>query len=213
MRIVMLGPPGSGKGTRAQIISEMCDIPIISTGDILREAAEKENERGRKIRKILDRGNLVPSEIVNELVKESLESRNTEKGYILDGYPRNEDQARALEKTLEQRNEELNYVLYVDIEDETIIERLSQRRTCPKCGAVYHLEFNPPEDDLICDICGYELVQRRDDKPEVIWNRLKVYREETEPLLDMYRKKGLVEKIPGDVDLEELPCIIKDILG
>ena len=213
MRIVMLGPPGSGKGTRAQIISEMYDIPIISTGDILREAAEKENERGRKIRKILDRGNLVPSEIVNELVKESLESRNTEKGYILDGYPRNEDQARALEKTLEQRNEELNYVLYVDIEDETIIERLSKRRTCPKCGAVYHLEFNPPEDDLICDICGYELVQRRDDKPEVIWNRLKVYREETEPLLYMYRKKGLVEKIPGDVDLEELPCIIKDILG
>ena len=213
MRIVMLGPPGSGKGTRAQIISEMYDIPIISTGDILREAAEKENERGRKIRKILDRGNLVPSEIVNELVKESLESRNTEKGYILDGYPRNEDQARALEKTLEQRNEELNYVLYVDIEDETIIERLSKRRTCPKCGAVYHLEFNPPEDDLICDICGYELVQRRDDKPEVIWNRLKVYREETEPLLDMYRKKGIVEKIPGDVDLEEIPCIIKDILG
>ena len=141
MRIVMLGPPGSGKGTRAQIISEMYDIPIISTGDILREAAEKENERGRKIRKILDRGNLVPSEIVNELVKESLESRNSEKGYILDGYPRNEDQARALEKTLEQRNEELNYVLYVDIEDETIIERLSKRRTCPKCGAVYHLEF------------------------------------------------------------------------
>jgi adenylate kinase len=213
MRIVMLGPPGSGKGTRAQIISERYDIPIISTGDILREAAEKETERGRKIRKILDRGNLVPSEIVNELVKESLESRNTEKGYILDGYPRNKDQARALEKTLEQRNDKLNYVLYVDIEDETIIERLSQRRTCPKCGAVYHLEFNPPEDDLICDICGHELVQRRDDKPEVIRNRLKVYREETEPLLDMYRKKGLVEKIPGDVDLEELPCIIKEILG
>ena len=213
MRIVMLGPPGSGKGTRAHLISEMYDIPIISTGDILRETAENNNERGKKIRKILDRGKLVPSEIVNELVKEKLHELDTENGYILDGYPRNEEQFEALKKTLDERKEELNYVLYVDIDDKILIERLSKRRTCPECGAVYHLKFNPPEEDLICDQCGTKLIQRRDDKPKVIKKRLEVYRKETQPLLEKYQEKGLVKKIPGNVDLEALPCIIRGILG
>lgn len=213
MRVIMLGPPGSGKGTRAHIISEMYNIPVISTGDILRDAAGKETERGKKIRCILDQGELVPSRIVNELVKESLERHETENGYILDGYPRNKEQAKALKRTLEERGEQLDYVLYVDTDDDTIIERLSKRRTCPKCGAVYHLEYNPPEENMLCDECGTKLIQRRDDKPSVISKRLKVYREETEPLLKMYRQKDLVEKIPGDVKLEKLPSIIKETLG
>jgi adenylate kinase len=213
MRIVMLGPPGSGKGTWAQVISEMYDIPVISTGDILRKAARKKTERGITIRSILDKGELVPSEIVNELVKKSLERHEIEKGYILDGYPRNKEQAKALERTLEEREEQLDYVLYVDTDDEIIIERLSMRRICPNCGAVFHLEYDPPKEDMICDECESRLIQRKDDKPTVLSKRLKVYRELTEPLLDMYRKKDLVKKVPGDVDLQKLPCIIKAILG
>jgi adenylate kinase len=126
--------------------------------------------------------------------------------------PRNEEQAKALKKILEEREEELNYVLYVDIDDKILIERLSKRRTCPECGAVYHLEFNPPKEDLICDQCGTKLIQRRDDKPKVIKKRLEVYREETQPLLEKYKEKGLTKKIPGNVDLEKLPCIIRTIL-
>lgn len=213
MRIVLLGPPGSGKGTRARIISELYEVLVISTGDILREAANKSNERGEKIREFLDKGNLVPSEIVNDLVKERLESSDTEKGYVLDGYPRNEEQAKALGSILEERGEKLDHVLYVDIDDEAIIERLSKRRSCPRCGAVYHLRYNPPRKDMLCDECGAALIQRGDDEAEVIKNRLKVYREKTEPLLKRYKKRCLVRKISGDVDIDQLPQIIKKTLS
>jgi adenylate kinase len=155
----------------------------------------------------------VPSSFVNKLIEERLDKSDTQKGYVLDGYPRNEEQAESLDKILHKRGEKLNYILYVDIEDEIIIERLSKRRTCPKCGLVYHLKYNPPKNCLICDICSSVLIQRSDDKREVLKKRLEVYKEKTKPLLKRYREIGLVVKIPGNVEINKLPKILKKILG
>jgi adenylate kinase len=153
MIIVLLGPPGSGKGTNAQIIAELFCIPVITTGDLIRETAEEENELRGKIKEILDKGNLVPNAIVNNLVIERISKPDTEDGYILDGYPRNEEQAEALDKILDKRMEKLDFVLFIKIDDEIIFNRLSKRRTCPECGAIFHLKNNPPKENNICNEC------------------------------------------------------------
>jgi adenylate kinase len=209
----MLGPPGSGKGTQAQILSELYIVPVITTGDMLRDAVERGTRYGTMAEKYMERGDLVPDDIVNKIVADRLKRRDLKGGFILDGYPRSTPQADALDEILEDRNEKLDYVIHVVLDDESIIERLSKRRICPKCGTVYHLKSNPTKKPGVCDECGSELIQRSDDTPEVIRNRLKVYREKTEPLLERYRTRGLVVDVPGDVDLKKLPQIFRELLG
>jgi len=209
----MLGPPGSGKGTQAHIISELYGVPVVTTGDMLRDAAARGTGEGLTAKKYMDRGELVPDEIVNAVVRERLSRPDVERGFILDGFPRSKAQAEALDRILEERRLRLDHVVHVTLGDEEIVGRLSKRRSCPRCGAVYHLESKPPRRSLICDECGARLVQRDDDRPEVIRHRLEVYREKTRPLLDRYAGMGLIREVPGDTPLEDLPRTLKSYLG
>ena len=213
MRVVLLGPPGSGKGTCAMIIGEIYGVPVITTGDMLRDAVARATPLGVTAKKYMDRGELVPDDLVNHLVAERLKEPDTVKGFILDGYPRSPKQAEALEKILEQSGKRLDHVLHINLEDDVIIDRLSKRRSCPRCRAIYHLENKPPKTKGKCDVCSTSLVQRNDDKPEVIKRRLEVYREKTRPLLDFYEKRGAIKTIRGDLNLKELPNVLRRVLG
>jgi adenylate kinase len=213
LRVVMLGPPGSGKGTQAHIISELYGVPVVTTGDMLRDAAARGTGEGLTAKGYMDRGELVPDEIVNAVVRERLSRPDVEKGFILDGFPRSASQAEALDRILEERRLRLDHVVYVTLGDEEIVARLSRRRSCPSCGAVYHLESKPPKRRDVCDMCRTRLVQRDDDRPEVIRHRLEVYREKTQPLLDRYARMGIICEVPGDTPLEDLPGLLKSILG
>ena len=209
----MLGPPGSGKGTQAHIISELYDAPVITTGDMLREAVADGTEYGRIAEGYMSRGELVPDEIVNGVVGERLGKSDLGNGFILDGFPRSTPQAEFLDSFLEEHGLKLDYVIHVTLDDEAIVERLSNRRSCPSCGEVYHLISKPPKKEGICDKCGSELVLRDDDKPSVIRNRLEVYREKTQPLLDRYSDKGLIREVPGDHPIDRLPELLRKLLG
>lgn len=213
MRVVLLGPPGSGKGTCAKIIGELYGVPVITTGDMLRAMVARATPLGRTAKRYMDRGELVPDDLVNALVAERLAEPDAANGFILDGYPRSPKQAEALEKHLQKTGKRLDHVLHVQLEDEVIIDRLSKRRSCPKCGAIYHLENKPPRTNVTCDTCATTLVQRDDDKPEVIRRRLEVYREKTQPLLDFYEKKGKIKTIRGDLPLDELPAALRRVLN
>ena len=213
MRIIMLGPPGSGKGTQAQILSELYCVPVITTGDMLRDSVDMGTRYGKLAKDYMERGDLVPDGIVNRIVGDRLKRNDLSEGFILDGYPRSIPQADALDKILDENNQELDYVIHVVLDDESIIDRLSKRRVCPNCGAVYHLESNPPKIPDVCDECGSKLIRRIDDSPDVIRKRLKVYREKTKPLLERYEERGIVVDVPGDVDLSKLPQMLKELLG
>jgi adenylate kinase len=213
MRVVLLGPPGSGKGTCAKIIGELYGVPVITTGDMLRAAVEKAMQLGVTAKGYMDRGELVPDDLVNDLVAERLRQPDAAGGFILDGYPRSPKQAEALDKILKATGNKLDHVLHVTLEDQTIVDRLSKRRSCPKCGAIFHLENKPPRAHDKCDVCTTTLVQRGDDKPEVIRRRLEVYRDKTQPLLDFYEKKGKIKTVRGDLDLKELPATLRRVLG
>lgn len=213
MRVVILGPPGAGKGTCAKIIGEIYGIPVITTGDMLRAAVARLTSLGLTAKSYMDRGELVPDDLVNDMVTERLKEPDAEGGFILDGYPRSPRQAEALERILKASGKKLNHVLHIKLEDETIIDRLSKRRSCPRCGAIFHLDNKPPKTKGKCDACNTELVQRDDDKPEVIRRRLEVYREKTQPLLDFYEKKGLIKVIRGDTNLMDLPATLKRVLN
>lgn len=213
VRVVLMGPPGSGKGTCAHIISELYGYPVFTTGDMLREAVANDTESGRIARGYMERGDLVPDDIVNAIVRERFNKPDVRRGFILDGFPRSLPQAEALDEILEEQEVSLDAVLYVYLEDENIVGRLSLRRSCPECGAVYHLKTNPPKKDGVCDQCGASLVQRDDDMPNVIQNRLEVYREKTKPLLDRYEAGGKVKRLRGDIDLDELPGVLRELLG
>ena len=213
MRMVLMGPPGSGKGTRAHIISDLYDIPVVTTGDMLREAVRDETEYGKIAGKYMSKGDLVPDKIVNGIVRERMMKPDVEYGFILDGFPRSPTQADALDQILDDLGIELTHVLFVVLSDEVIIQRLSKRRSCPKCGAVYHLESAPPKREGICDVCGKVLIQRDDDKEDVIKHRLEVYRAQTEPLLERYRSRGLIVETSGEVEMNELPAHLKELLG
>jgi len=213
LRVVILGPPGAGKGTCAKIIGEIYGIPVITTGDMLRAAVARMTPMGLTAKGYMDRGELVPDDLVNDMVTERLKDPDAKGGFILDGYPRSPRQAEALEKILKTSGKKLNHVLHIELEDDTIINRLSRRRSCPKCGAIFHLDNKPPKAKGKCDACNTELVQRDDDKPEVIRRRLEVYREKTQPLLDFYEKKGLIKVIRGDINLMDLPATLKRVLN
>jgi adenylate kinase len=213
VRVVLLGPPGSGKGTCAKIIGNIYGVPVITTGDMLRAAVSKATPLGVTAKGYMDRGELVPDDLVNELVAERLREPDAAAGFILDGYPRSAKQAEALDKILNTTGKKLDSVLHVTLEDKVIIDRLSNRRSCPKCGAIYHLESNPPNTKGKCDKCNSGLIQRDDDKPIVIRRRLEVYRETTQPLLDFYEKKHEIKTLRGDIDLKKLPAELKRVLG
>jgi adenylate kinase len=211
MRIVVLGPPGSGKSTRAKIIGELYGLPVITSSDLLRNLADKNTDRGRLVQSFMRKGELVPDEIVNGVVKERMQKPDTEDGFVLDGYPRNMAQAEALSSFLEEEGKELDYVLHVEVDNKKLVDRLSKRRVCPNCGAVYNLDYNPPEEPGICDKCGSKLIQRSDDKPEIIRRRLEDYMKRVQPLLMKYKEKGKLKHVSGDIDIEKLPEVLDNL--
>ena len=208
MNIIMLGPPGAGKGTQAKMLVEKLGIPQISTGDMLRAAVKEGTPMGLKAKEYMDGGKLVPDEVVIGIVKDRLAADDCAKGFILDGFPRTIPQAEALDKVLAEMGKKIEYVVNVAVPESELLTRLTGRRTCKKCGAMYHVKFNPPKQDGVCDKCGGELYQRDDDKEETILNRLKVYNDQTAPLIEYYKKQGVLVDIDGSKDIGE---IFKDI--
>ncbi len=208
MNIIMLGAPGAGKGTQAAVLSEHFGIPTISTGNMIREALKNGTEMGNKAKSFMDEGKLVPDEVVIGIVKERLSEDDCKKGFILDGFPRTIPQAEALDNM----GVEIQYVINMDISDERIIKRMSGRRVCEDCGRPYHLENLKPKNDGVCDDCNGTLVQRKDDHPDTVLARLKVYHEETEPLVDYYKKQGKLLNIPGSDTIEHSTKAILDII-
>ena len=204
MNVILLGPPGSGKGTQAQKIGEQYHIPQISTGDILRAAVKEQTPLGVEAQGYMDQGQLVPDEVVVGIVRERLIASDCNGGFILDGFPRTLPQAEALDVTLQEMKREIDHVISVDVNNEELLKRLTGRRTCRTCGTMYHLMFNPPKKDGICDQCGGELYQRDDDQEATIRARLQVYEEQTAPLIAYYREKGLLRAIDGMGAIEKI---------
>ncbi|MGQ9587398.1 MAG: adenylate kinase [Thermoplasmata archaeon] len=192
MKLVIFGPPMAGKGTQAQKLSQKYGIPQVSTGDLLRKAVADKTPLGLKVKSYLDQGKLGPDRLVVQIIKERIAKPDSRKGYILDGFPRTMNQAKELEKMTD-----VDLVLNIVVDPEVLVERAVGRRTCPKCSAVYHVRFNPPMNEGECEKCGTALIQRDDDKEETVRNRLRVYQEQTEPLIDYYRKKGKLVDIDG----------------
>lgn len=205
MRIVVLGPPGAGKGTQAEMLERELGLKHLSTGDILREEVRKGTELGKRAEKYMKSGELVPDDLIVEMMEKEISKYDN---FVLDGFPRNLKQAEALDKMCR-----IDKVILLEVPDEVILERLSLRRSCPKCNRVYHLKYNPPKEDEICDYCGAKLYQRDDDKEEVIKKRLEVYRKETEPIAKFYREKGILVKVNGSKSIEEIFSDIKGVLG
>lgn len=212
MRLILFGPPGAGKGTHARVMAEEGKVPHLATGDILRRHIREGTDIGKRAKAILDRGELVPDRLVNELMTTRLREPDAREGFILDGYPRTVGQAEALEAFLKERQEGLDAALYFRTSTGVIVDRLSGRRSCPKCGANYHVRNIPPRVEGICDRCGTALVERADDRPETIQHRLEVYEKETAPLLDYYRKRGILEEVPGDYGVSELQAQMRKAL-
>ncbi len=213
MNIIMLGPPGAGKGTQAKMMVERLSIPQISTGDMLRAAVKEGTELGKKAKEYMDSGKLVPDEVVIGIVKERLAQSDCDRGFILDGFPRTIPQAEALDKVLGELGKKIEYVINVAVPNEELLSRLTGRRTCKKCGAMYHVVFNPPKKEGVCDKCGGELYQRDDDKEDTIRQRLKVYEDQTAPLIKYYRKKGVLYDVDGTGSIPEILQDILKVLG
>jgi len=209
MRLILLGPPGVGKGTQAKLLSQHYDIPQISTGDLLREAVSEGTELGKQAKKYMDQGDLVPDDVILGMVEETLQSDKCKDGFILDGFPRTVPQAEGLTAIMNKLGLQLDGVVSLEVDDQVVIERLSARRTCVDCGAIYNVKTNPPEKEGVCDKCGGELILRDDDQPETIKNRLDVYKKQTEPLVDYYSNKGLLVSIDGSKSIDEIQTEIK----
>jgi adenylate kinase len=213
MNLILMGLPGAGKGTQAEKINDEYNIPHISTGDMFRLAIKEGTELGKKAKEFMDQGALVPDEVTIGIVKERLSKDDCKKGFLLDGFPRTIAQAEALDELLAELNQTIDYVIHVDVPEEKLVERLTGRRVCPTCGATYHVAYNPPKEEGKCDQDGSELIQRDDDQPETVKNRLAVNVEQTKPLLDFYEKKDNLVTVNGDQDINQVFKDIQTALG
>ncbi|CAM3851583.1 adenylate kinase [Aeromicrobium ponti] len=213
MNLVLMGLPGAGKGTQAEKIVQKYGIPHISTGDMFRAAIKGETELGLKAKSFMDKGELVPDEVTIGIVRERLSKDDCEKGFLLDGFPRTVAQADALEDILSDLNKKIDYVINIDVDQSILMERLTGRRICKDCGATYHLVFNPPAKDGVCDRCGGELYQRVDDNEATVQNRLDVNIKQTKPLLDFYETKGYLRNIDGQQDINKVFSDLDVLLG
>lgn len=213
MKIIMLGAPGAGKGTQAKKIAARYQIPHISTGDIFRANIKGGTELGMKAKTFMDQGMLVPDEITIGMLMDRIHEADCEGGYVLDGFPRTIPQAESLTKALGEMGEAIDYAVNVDVPDENIVSRMGGRRACVACGATYHVQFNAPKQEGICDTCGEKLVLRDDDKPETVQKRLKVYHDQTQPLIDYYKKQGILVTVDGTKELNEVFRDIVAVLG
>ncbi|WP_226677484.1 adenylate kinase [Rossellomorea aquimaris] len=213
MNIVLMGLPGAGKGTQAEKIVDKYGIPHISTGDMFRAAIKDGTELGLKAKSFMDNGDLVPDEVTIGIVRERLSKADCEKGFLLDGFPRTVAQAEALENILAELGKKMNYVININVDKDILMERLTGRRICKECGATYHLVFNPPTEEGVCDRCGGELYQRADDNEETVQNRLDVNIKQTQPLLAYYEDKGYLKNIDGQQDIHRVFDDIDELLG
>jgi adenylate kinase len=213
MRLILLGAPGAGKGTQAAVLAEKLNVPHISTGDIFRSNIRNGTTLGKMAKEYMDRGALVPDEVTISIVKDRLQQEDCKNGFILDGFPRTIPQAESLEKELEQMGMPLDYVVDISVPDSEIIQRLSGRRVCSKCGLTYHTVFGPPKSEGVCDGCGASVIQRDDDREETVLNRLKTYHAQTEPLIGFYRNKGKLLVVDGKDKITETTKALFRILG
>ena len=212
MKIIMLGAPGAGKGTQAIRLAEELGLPHISTGDIFRYNIKNNTELGQKAKAYMDKGQLVPDELTVDLLLDRVAKEDCENGYILDGYPRTIPQAEVLDKALAEKDEKIDYAVNIAVPDENIINRMGGRRTCTNCGETYHIVYNAPKVEGICDRCGAPLIQREDDKPETVASRLNVYHEMTEPLENYYKESGVYVEVDGTQTMDEVFASILALL-
>lgn len=213
MKIIMLGAPGAGKGTQAEMICAKYDLPHVSTGDIFRANIKNGTELGKEAKKYMDQGLLVPDELTVKILLDRVSKEDCKNGYVLDGFPRTIPQAEVLEKALNELGDKVDYAINVDVPDENIINRMSGRRACVNCGATYHIVYAPTAKEGICDKCGNELILRDDDKPETVKNRLDVYHKQTQPLIDFYKGKGVLREVDGTVAMNDVFNSIVAIFG
>lgn len=212
MNIILMGLPGAGKGTQASEIVKKFPIPHISTGDMFRKAIKDETDLGKEAKSYIDRGELVPDEVTVGIVKERISEDDAKKGFLLDGFPRTIDQAESLSQIMSELDREIDAVINIEVPEEELMNRLTGRRICEKCGTTYHLVFNPPKVDGICDIDGGKLYQREDDNPETVSNRLSVNVKQSKPILEYYNNKGVLKNIDGSKDIDEVTNDVIDIL-
>ena len=212
MNIILMGLPGAGKGTQASEIVKKFPIPHISTGDMFRKAIKDETDLGKEAKSYMDRGELVPDEVTVGIVKERISEDDAKKGFLLDGFPRTIDQAESLSQIMSELDREIDAVINIEVPEEELMNRLTGRRICEKCGTTYHLVFNPPKVDGVCDIDGGKLYQRKDDNPETVSNRLSVNVKQSKPILEYYDEKGVLKNIDGSKDIDEVTNDVIDIL-
>lgn len=213
MKIILLGPPGAGKGTQAKQISDKYNIPHISTGDIFRKNISEKTKLGLEAQSYINKGLLVPDELTIDIVKDRLNNDDCKNGFLLDGFPRTVNQAEALERFLNEKGDKIEYALLIKVPESHILERMTGRRVCVNCGATYHVKFNPPKISGKCDVCSDNVVQRKDDSEETVKERLDVYNKQTEPLVEYYNSKGVIYSIDGTQDIEDVFKSVSDILG
>jgi adenylate kinase len=213
LNLILLGPPGAGKGTQAERLVEDFDLPYYATGDILRTAVKEETDLGKEAKEYMDRGDLVPDELICSVIMERIDSDEAADGFLLDGFPRNTGQADILDESLSKRDRHLTAALLIDVDDDEVIRRLSGRRVCVKAGHNYHVEFDPPKNEGVCDQDGSRLVQRDDDKPETVKHRLEVYHDQTAPLVERYEEAGLLRRFDGKRSQSEVHDHIRATLA